>query len=269
MADQLPKWGGQPAEAGESASPGPPTRHIGAGRWITLILLTACGDFSSDIPAGSSEPVIQMLLVAGALQQVASVEYSAPAESVVAVIARPIAAESVALVLETSDHVPLPLQPVPGVAGRYYVDLTIEPRATYRLMGSVTGRTIEAQVTVPGPVIVDQPAGDTLRLSSGGAQVPYAWHAAGAAAYGVEVSDGARSWNGRVVRDTVGALGISPLVIGRPDTAELLVWAYESAATAFFLAVSEVRPRPGNISGALGGFGAATRADPPKVIIWQ
>jgi hypothetical protein len=234
-----------------------------------LTLLTACGEVPGEASLSPPEPVIQMLLVAGAPQQVASVEYSTPAESVVAAVARPIAAESVSLFLGAAGKVPDPLQPVPDVPGRFVVDLSVEPETAYRLAGSVLGTAIEAEVTVPGPLTVFQPASDTLRLSSGGAQIQYRWRAAGAVAYGVELSEDGRSWDTEVVRDTAGALGVSPPVINRPDTTELRIWAYDEVATAFFLTLSGIRPRAGNIRGALGAFGAATLADPPKVIIWQ
>jgi hypothetical protein len=236
-----------------------------------MVVIAGCGEVPGEIPPGAPEPVIQMLLLSGAPRQVASVEYSAPAESAVAVVARPIAAESVSLVIETPDNVSLPLQPVPGVPGRFVVDLTVEPLTMYRLVGTVVGRAIEADVTVPGPVIVDEPAGDTLRLSPAGGHelIPYAWHAAGAAAYLAWISDGMESWDGQVVHDTIGEVLISPRIVGHADTVALSVRAYESVAAAFFLAVSGARPRAGNIRGALGAFGAATLADPPKVIIWQ
>jgi hypothetical protein len=206
-------------------------------------------------------------------EQVATVLYSTPAESIVPLLPVPIAPESVALAIRTAAGAAVALTPIPGAPGRFQATLSITPGETVRLAGSVVGRSIEAYTTVPGPLIVREPAADTLRMSEGAGrvQVPYAWHAVGSTAYLVQVTSTESPIGGaRILEDTSGVL-IADLDLhpGRPETSLFTVFALDSAAAAFFRPLSATAPRPGNIAGALGLFGSASVLDPPKVVLWQ
>jgi hypothetical protein len=134
-------------------------------------------------------------------------------------------------------------------------------------MGSVLGRSIAAHTTVPGPLLVREPAGDTLRLSIADDEsgrriaVPYAWHAAGATNYQSITTDPlTQNTRTRFHHDTSGVLYADiAFFIGQYRTTLFQVLALDTAEGGFL----------SNITGALGRFGSASVMDPPKVILWQ
>jgi hypothetical protein len=231
-------------------------------------VVLSCGDYPSVALAGPAEPHIAILLVTHTDSQVANVQYTTPADSVVVLVPRPIADDSVVLVVRSSDGTESALTPLPGDSGLYGFTLAVVPGETYSLAGTVLGRPIQARTTVPGTLVVREPPGDTLRLSAPRAEqldrfgVPYAWHAEGAVAYRL-VAAGlttARTFGG-LFRDTSGTLSIIHLAGNpiHPESTLLRVLALDSAA-------GNVRR---NISGALGTFGSASVLDPPKLLLWQ
>jgi hypothetical protein len=235
---------------------------------VLALSALACGELPSPTRPGPPQPFIRLLLRTDSTDHVATVQYTTPAESLVVVVPRPVAPESVSLAVRTPDGTDIPLIALPGDSGLYRFTLPVVHGATYRLVGSVLGRPVEAHTTVPGPLVVREPAGDTLRMSIAALNerrqvlVPYAWAAAGATAYQIRTTGTEdRRTEGRGFRDTSGVLIADvDLLVGRnPQTTLLRILALDTTEGNF----------RGNIAGTLGRFGSASVLDPPKVILWQ
>jgi hypothetical protein len=165
-----------------------------------------------------------------------------------------------------------------GRPGQFAVVTTVDAGERYRLFGTVAGHAVTAQVSVPGALLVAQPAADTLRLSLQDAfsrQVPFVWRADSAASYqALLVDNDGTSHTVLIVRpanpsrlvdmapDTTGELLIIPPIQGVPDTAPLVILGYDRTAAAFYSSTTK-----GNVHGAFGLFGAAAKAE--RVVVWE
>lgn len=232
----------------------------------------SCGDVTG-LPHSRPLPLVQVLLVADRPVQTAVVQYSSPAEPVVPHTTRPVPTDSVMLDLITPAGAHIPFAPVSGLPTRFEAQHLVLPGEVYVLAGTVAGATIHEEVTVPGPLIIREPAEDTLRLSSSSGlfriPIPFSWYAPGSVSYAVRHlrDEGEISLELLVTADTAGTFQLFPLVDAPPDTTHLIVWAYEQAAAAFFLDRSGVPGVRG--SGAIIGFGAAVPASSETTVIWQ
>lgn len=239
--------------------------------WLgTCLILISCGEVTG-LPRSSAVPVVQILLVAGEPSQVASVQYSSPADSLVPRVSRPVRADSVALELIAPDGTHTPFSPVAGLATRFEAQQTVLPGAAYRLAGTVAGVQFSSTVTVPGPLDIRLPLEDTLRLPSTSvtASLEFSWHASGAVSYVVRhLDDTGLALFTQAIADTTGTLLLFPRFDSQAHTTHLAVWAYEQSAMTFFLNLGGEDPVRGE-GGAVIGFGAATPASPEKTIIWQ
>jgi hypothetical protein len=239
--------------------------------WLgTCLLLTSCGDVNGP-PRSSALPVVQLLLVANEPIQTASVQYSTPADSLVPRVPRPVRADSVALELIAPDGTHTPFSPVAGSAIRFEAPLTVIPTVAYQLSGSVAGVQFSSTVTVPGPMTIRLPLEDTVQLSSSTffVSLDFSWHAVGAVSYVARhLSRDSLTLFTQATSDTAGSLPLFPRFEFQPDTTQLVVWAYDQAATTFFLNLGGQQPVAGQDSIVIG-FGAATPASPEKTIVWQ
>jgi hypothetical protein len=216
-------------------------------------------------------PVVQLLLVANQPIQVATVQYSSPADSLVPRVTRPVRADSVALELIAPDGTHTPFSPVAGSATRFEAQQTVVPGGAYQLSGTVAGVEIFSAVIVPGPLEIRVPLEDTLRLSASTTTVflDFSWSAAGAASYvSRHLDDDGVTLLTQATADTTGSLFLFPRFDSQADTTHLAVWAYEQSATTFFVNGGGEDPVVGQ-GGAVIGFGAATPASPEKTIVWQ
>lgn len=234
----------------------------------SALVLTSCGGEVSDIDAAPPVPVIEILLIAGQPTQTALVQYSAPAEPVVALVNVPVNPDSVALELVGHDGSHTAFEPIIGSPTMFQASRLVAAGETYTLSGVVAGLNVTATATVPETLQVRDPAQDTLFLSSAGlVSVPFSWFAAGANSYVVRQFD--REGNGALILATTDTVGVlRPLsFFGGLDTTSLAIWAYDPAAASFFLAHGGV-PRSSSTS-AIVGFGAAVRLPADKIVVWQ
>ena len=233
---------------------------------MALLAATACGDVTG-IRIPLPVPVVQVLLVSGKSVQEAQIEYSAPADSVVARKPRPISPDSVSLMLTGPDSVPAPFSPKAGSPGRFIALHSIVPGVRYRLSGSVAGHAVSGAVTVPGALLVREPAADTLRLSASlpTQQVRFAASSFGARAYIVRGRRRSGPDSFEAIRDTAGFFHPMPLYANRADTVHLSFEAYDVHAAEAFLPFTSI----GNLHGVLGAIGASVRASHSVILVWQ
>jgi hypothetical protein len=146
----------------------------------------------------------------------------------------------------------------------------------YRLSGAIAAHAVTAQVQIPGPLVVDVPADDTLFLTGGFAETPFTWRAESAASYqALVVHDDSTTTTALIGRrgdsngllldiapDTTGKLVIFAPFPEQPDTARLVIFGYDPTTTAFFSSTTK-----GNVHGAFGLFGGAVKTE--KVIVWE
>jgi hypothetical protein len=166
-----------------------------------------------------------------------------------------------------------------GTPGQFSVSVIVRSGETYRLSGTVAGRAVAAQARIPGVLVVNQPADDTLRQGINGpvlVDVPFVWRADSAAAYQAFLvhADSVRravfirrptDSTGRIYPitiDTSGHLLLPTPFDGMADTARLIIFGYDAATTAFLSSTNR-----GNVRGAFGLFGAATSSE--KAVVWE
>jgi hypothetical protein len=219
------------------------------------------------------EPVIQVVLLVGSAEQVASVMYSTPARPVIPADPRAVPPDSVSLVLEDPTGARTPFLPAPGEGGRFVAAMSPEPLTLYRLRGAVLGRTVAAEVYTTGPLEILEPRADTIRISRGDAMpaLPFVWRAAGAVSYSaILVKSSSEQFTAALGAGRDSSMVLFPHPFFQPpETTEVRVTAIERAAAQFFGGSGDDRgERIGNIPGVFGVFGAGSRAA-PKVIVWQ
>jgi hypothetical protein len=236
--------------------------------------LPGCGEVSG-LPSADPVPVLQGVVVSGETRHFLRVEWSSPTDVPYTFEARPIDESLVDLWLvpPSGDSIQYTAT---QLAGEFAVTAPVSPAQTYSLAGTVAGRRVTAETTVPGAVEVALPAGDTLRISGDFWEVQYAWHASSAGSYQpllLNLDGTANPRYSALTRDSIGNYrDIGPATTGRlliqgpfrfgSDTARLLILAYDRTATAFFSSSTR-----GNVHGGFGLFGAAAKAE--KVVVWQ
>lgn len=250
--------------------------HRPASSLLYLIMgLCGCGEVTG-LPSAEPVPVLQGLLTLGEPRQLIQVSWSSPTHLPYEPTGRPVDASLVDLwlVLHTGDSARFdPTE----VAGQLAALAEVSAGKRYRLSGTIAARRVTAQVNMPGALEVGQPTGDTLRLPVAAEfpHISFAWRAESAASYQALLvrHDGtaqkALIQSDRdprvlidIAPDTVGELLILAPSPGAPDTARLVIFAYDPTATAFFSSTTK-----GNIHGAFGLFGAAAKAE--KVVVWE
>lgn len=238
-----------------------PRSRLSGSLWFVSLSILAC---SISTPSSTdSLPVIQGVLVVGEQRHTISVTWSVPADSTFEFRgpARPVAPGDVSLRILPPGGGFVPVVSTDPSAGQFEVLVDVLPNASYELQGSVVGRSVSASVVTPGPFVISLPAGDTVRIKNTGFEsrrVPYQWRANGALGYRV----GPFLAGVVATTDSTGTMFFGSL----SDTAAVTLFAFERHATEFFLP-NLVDRRRGNITGALGAFGAASTAK--RVFIWQ
>jgi hypothetical protein len=230
---------------------------------LVIVALAAC---TSDITSpGGAVPVVQCLLVAGDSLQTAWVEWSVPADSGFGIDPRPVDTEFVRLALVLPDSSTVPFIPAAGVVGRFDAPVIVQPGASYRMIGTVAGFAVSAEVTVPSQLDIRDPAQDTVVVSMSCGilcRLGFRWFAAGATAYLYTQSKGTSLVSAQSTRDTTGTINLLRFRSG-PDTTRLSVLALENHAASFLT----LKTPKSSITGVFGVFGAATRAQ--RWIIYQ
>lgn len=235
--------------------------------------LGACGGDPFTVAPGPPQPAIQMVLLAGADSQYASVLYTIPAAPSVELRTLPVAADSVHLELMLLGGIAQQLLPIAASPGRFVTALQVQVGGTYELRGTVSGTPIHAVTHVPGAMTLDQPASDTVRASTepGADLIPFSARSAAAGGYLIVQSFIGDS--GNMARQFIGTgggqLALQPPRFDRPGTAIMTVQPFDSAATAFLFDGFTSEPAAGNIDGALGVFGSAGPALAATTIIWE
>lgn len=233
--------------------------------WVGLAVSVGACSEPLHPRTGTTEVVLQALLVLGAPRQTVWVEWSTPADSEYTAAPRPVAVDAVNLQLEFPTGERTSFTPHPTLPGRFDVEVPVQAGATYRLAGVVAGHVVTAEATVPMPLEINEPAADTVTIPLSSCtpvcRIPYRWSAQHAQVYAHQFQwfDQPARLVGGTHRETSGVLEVIP----RPGTAELTVVAYEANAGSFLVATA---PRS-SVQGAFGMFGAASTAT--RVIIWE
>ena len=218
--------------------PGPrlPPRLRSAGLAGVAGFLAGCADLI-DLPDPAPPPIlIEAVLIAGAPLADFRISRATPLESTAD---PPIAVAAVALRLARAGRTSMPLWPDPDSAGRFRASLPIEAGARYRLAGTVDGVAVEAETTVPNPLEIIAPAGDTIALESGRIQqLSFRWRAGGASILtspsALFLLEPAGSGAAPRTRDTVGTLLLAPLPA--PGDQPIEFWALNQDADLVALA---------------------------------
>jgi hypothetical protein len=256
-----------------SSEPRRPSRNVVLAGYAAALsaaaCLVSCGDVSG-LSGSAPVPVVEVLLIAGQANQTALVEYSDPAQPVVAAAHVPVNPDSVHLELVGVDGTHTPFEPVAGSPRIFQATPSVIPGAAYTLSGTVAGVNLTATATVPGTLEIHAPVADSFSFSSsvGDGHIAFSWFAAGANSY--LVRQFARDGQATLVvetTDTAGTMLVRPFFDSRADTTSLVIWAYDAAAAAFFLNRGNV-PVQSN-GAAVVGFGAAVRSPAEKTIVWQ
>ncbi len=237
--------------------------------------LCACGEVSG-LPSADPVALLQGMLTLGEPRHMLQVEWSSPTDVSYDPTPRPVAADQVDLWIlgpagDSAAYIPTALP------GQFAVVATVRAGDRYRLGGTVAGSPVSAEVQIPGTLLVDQPAGDTLRfnLDERLPDVPFVWRAESAGSYQALLVDAeGTSRSAHILRpnnsmqvfdiapDTIGQLQLLPLPHGNPYTERLVLLGYDRTATAFFSSTTK-----GNVHGAFGLFGAAAKVE--KVVVWE
>jgi hypothetical protein len=244
---------------------------------LLLYVALSCGEVTG-LPSAEPIPVLQGLLILEEPRHLLRVEWSRPTHLPYETTGRPVDESLVDLWLVGPTGDSIRYDPT-GSAGEFAAVATVSAGETYHLSGTIAARPVTAQVSLPGALVVRQPAGDTLRLPLEDAvfhHVPFAWRAESAASYqALLVDDDGTTHTAFVVRgtasaavlldiapDTTGELLIIPPTQGVPDTAPLVILGYDRTAAGFFSSTTK-----GNVHGAFGLFGAAAKTE--KVVVWE
>lgn len=136
-----------------------------ATRWRHASVVLACAVAAAcwDGPTSTLEPipVVSLTLVEGDSLQVASVTITTPGDSVVPVLAVPVAAGSVDLEIEDDSGQVWSLAPTTTL-GKFTAAMSPRRGARYQLRGSVTGRAIAVDTRAPTVFALTTPAADTI-----------------------------------------------------------------------------------------------------------
>jgi len=236
-----------------------------------------CGEITG-LPSAEPVAVLQGLLVVGEPRHLLQADWSSPAHLPYEPTPQPIDSSLVDLWLAAPTGDSTRYAPT-GLPGQFAASATVQPGKTYRLSGTVAGRAVTAQVNIPGTLVVNQPAGDTLRQELNElpfVDVPFIWRADSASAYQAFLVDAdgimhmvfvrlEMDSTGRIFSttpDTSGHLLIPSPSEGIADTARLVIYGYDPSAAGFYSSTTK-----GNVRGAFGLFGAAAKAE--KVIVWE
>jgi len=251
-------------------------RHRPASSLLYIALgLCGCGEVTG-LPSAEPVPVLQGLLILGEPRHLLRAAWSSPAQLPYDTTGRPVDSSLVDLWLVPPGGDSVRYAPT-GLAGQFAAVAVVTSGERYRLSGTIAARAVTAQVSLPGPLVIAQPLGDTLRLRlASSRRTPFAWRAESAASYqALLVDDDGTTHTTYVVRpgdlsgrafdiapDTTGELVIFAPFPEEPDTARLMIFGYDRTAAAFFSSTTK-----GNVHGAFGLFGAAAKAE--KVIVWE
>ncbi len=234
----------------------------------TLLFATGCQDVVV-APPGPAQPVVQIILVAGRVEQTASVLWSTPAPGVPSGQPLAVPTDQVSLRLISTDGSEAAFQPVAKTPGKFAASRLVASNETYELTGSIAGMAITARVTVPGPLQVTSPATDTVTISTGGFLLghvlPVAWNAPGAASlHSVAMDSAGESIVSQgSLREHEGQLSVFP-PHHPPATSTVIFSAYDVNATQFIFS----DPPESSIPGGFGVFGAAV-SGPSVIIKWE
>jgi hypothetical protein len=205
-------------------------------------------------PSGPTMPVVNLTLIPGEALQVATVTRAARADSTIPNRLVPWPSPAIALELLDDQGNVSTLEPR-AQPGWYEVRLDVESGHTYRLQGEIDGRRISAITTIPPSFSVVVPARDTIQIGDGtvGAfyfRVPYLFEAVGAGGFACVLRD----TQGNSLSCTVG-IGPTGELAMQYQSGLQQVWllAYNADAANWLLHTTPIT----NVTGALGGFGAA------------
>lgn len=219
----------------------------------SIFAVSACSDHR--ISGREPEPVISFVLMAGESVQVASVTFGFNPDDSIPLHSPPVAFADVNIRVTGADSVPHSLGPLPGRPGYFQVSMAVLPGATYQLDGVVAGRTVVARTTVPSQFAIIEPSSDTVVLVPGQSfrdSIAYRFEAIGADGFEIVVQSDEMILFGRDFLSDSGVVQVSrtvPVEIRAP----LLFAAYNTDASGWLQRHTPIQ----NISGVLGGFGAA------------
>jgi hypothetical protein len=231
-----------------------------------------CGEVTG-LPSAEPMPVLQGILVAGDARHLLRAEWSSPTQVPYEPGGRPIDASLADLWLVAPSGDSVRYAPT-GSPGELAAIAEVISGERYRLSGAIAAHAVTAQVEIPGPLVVEHPADDTLFLRGDLTETPFTWRAEFAAAYQalvvqdesttttafIRTEDGASVLD--IAPDTTGQLVIFVSLPEEGDTARLVILGYDPTTTGFFSSTVK-----GNIDGAFGLFGGAAKAE--KVIVWE
>ncbi len=226
---------------------------------LMLLMGTGCKG-ALDLPPGESRPYLQSVLQPGDSIQSVWVEVSSPAESSFTPSIHPIDPALVSLSIVPFAGPQVPLVAAALNPGRFDATLPVQDGEQFRVVGTIDGIQITANVTIPGSLVVSDPATDTVHVQGGlSTSLRFRWSSAGASIYIVEtVGNGGSLLT--AVRDTIGSVQIFRV----QDTMALVVRAYEANASEFLFVKTPIN----RIAGGFGFIGAATQ-DKRFVVIWD
>ena len=228
--------------------------------WIGVV---ACADVVSGPVLPAPPPVVEAVLVAGATTvtaRVGSTDRWTDPES-----GQPAPLHPVRLWLESAGQAAR-FDSTPDSAGYYRARLPIVAGARYELHGSVAGLELRGATTVPGPLVLFEPGGDTIPLPLGRiARFRIRWSAPGASSLvttdGYFVA-GPAGGAGPATRDSIADFVIAP-----PDRAAdvSIEWWAENADLDGYLSAGAAGRS--NLEGAFGVLGGASRVR--RVLRWR
>lgn len=231
------------------------------GRVATLVLAVAGAFWGCEsIPSSPQErsAVVSLTLVAEESLQIATITEAARADSALPGQPAVIGPARVALQVVDDSGTIHPLV-FDSAAGRYSLALVPQRGARYGLHGSIDGRAVLGETTVPLIFDIASPAADTITEAHGAPCggvalpllcVPYVFRADGPTAFEYRVlsPSGTLQFAGALDGDT----GVMLIPIDSGERS-LVVLAYDGNAAEWLLRDT---PRS-NLSGAFGSFGAA------------
>lgn len=212
-------------------------------------------------------PLIEAILVAGSDVSRFRLRWLDPADQEVR---SPILPEDVRLDLRAADGARATWEPDPDSSGMYLAALPITAQGRYQLGGTIDGGSITAVTRVPGPLDIEQPAGDTLFVSAdpGAAGSPQSgrivvrWRADGATVLALDSA--AVRFGARFTHAGEADLGVRQSAAGQRigPTIRFVAMNRDGDRYHFNLSGPET-----NIAGGFGVFGGA--AETRRTVVWR
>ena len=235
---------------------------------LLLVALALACDHVVDGPRPTTRtPLIEAVLVAGSAVSRFRLRWLDPADDDVPA---PILAEEMALELVHPDGTRATWEADPDSIGIYLAALPITATGIYRLGGAIKGRRISAATRVPGPLVIDQPVGDTLFVAGSqsrpgsplAGRITVTWRADGATVLALDSA--AVLFATGFTHAAEADLGIRQTAAGQRvgPTVRFVAMNRDGDRYHFNLTGPET-----NITGGFGVFGAA--AETRRTVVWR